>query len=74
MTDDWCWQAVDWEALLAKRVNPPFLPPIRGPTDVSNFDGEFTCLRPQLSPPQTPCFLTAAQQCVFAHFDTLVPP
>ncbi|XP_023678854.2 serine/threonine-protein kinase N2 isoform X2 [Paramormyrops kingsleyae] len=68
------FQAVDWEALLAKRVNPPFLPSIGGPTDISNFDSEFTRLRPELTPPQSPCFLTAAQQCVFAHFDSLVPP
>lgn len=60
---------MDWEALLAKRVKPPFLPSIKAPADVSNFDEEFTRLKPVLTPPQTPFFLTAEQQEFFADFD-----
>uniref|UniRef100_A0A8C2H0V0 protein kinase C n=1 Tax=Cyprinus carpio TaxID=7962 RepID=A0A8C2H0V0_CYPCA len=60
---------IEWEALLAKRVKPPFLPSIKAPADVSNFDEEFTRLKPVLTPPQTPFFLTAEQQEFFADFD-----
>ncbi|XP_060768451.1 serine/threonine-protein kinase N2 [Neoarius graeffei] len=63
------FQGVDWEALLAKRVKPPFLPSIKAPGDVSNFDEEFTRLKPVLTPPNTPFFLTAEQQEIFADFD-----
>ncbi|KAJ8263321.1 hypothetical protein COCON_G00157780 [Conger conger] len=62
-------QGIDWDALLAKKIKPPFLPSIKGSGDVSNFDEEFTRLKPVLTPPQTPCFLTAEQQQVFADFD-----
>ncbi|KAL7838206.1 hypothetical protein AOLI_G00266100 [Acnodon oligacanthus] len=63
------FQGVDWEALLAKQVKPPFLPTIKTDADVSNFDEEFTRLKPMLTPPQTPFFLTAEQQEIFADFD-----
>ncbi|XP_072521432.1 serine/threonine-protein kinase N2 isoform X2 [Salminus brasiliensis] len=63
------FQGVDWEALLAKRVKPPFLPTIKAAGDVSNFDEEFTRLKPVLTPPQTPFFLAAEQQEIFADFD-----
>uniref|UniRef100_A0A3Q2QCY1 protein kinase C n=1 Tax=Fundulus heteroclitus TaxID=8078 RepID=A0A3Q2QCY1_FUNHE len=60
---------MDWDALLAKRMKPPFLPAIAAPQDVSNFDEEFTRLQPVLSLPRTPCVLTAEQQRVFSDFD-----
>ncbi|KAL4660325.1 serine/threonine-protein kinase N2-like [Arapaima gigas] len=63
------FKSVDWEALLAKKVKPPFLPTIKSAADVSNFDKEFTCLRPVLTPPQTPCSLTGEQQEFFHDFD-----
>uniref|UniRef100_A0A8D3AYT2 protein kinase C n=1 Tax=Scophthalmus maximus TaxID=52904 RepID=A0A8D3AYT2_SCOMX len=63
------FQTVDWEALLAKKVTPPFLPSIAESTDVSNFDSEFTRLQPILSPPGKPSSLSAEQQEAFADFD-----
>ncbi|XP_076139707.1 serine/threonine-protein kinase N2 isoform X2 [Alosa pseudoharengus] len=63
------FQGIDWEALLAKKVKPPFLPSIKGSADVSNFDEEFTRLKPVLTPPQTPFLLTTEQQDIFADFD-----
>ncbi|KAM3599504.1 uncharacterized protein V6R79_007031 [Siganus canaliculatus] len=63
------FQGIVWDALLAKKVKPPFLPVIRAPKDVSNFDEEFTRLKPVLTLPQTPCPLTAEQQEIFADFD-----
>uniref|UniRef100_A0A7N6F7Z9 protein kinase C n=1 Tax=Anabas testudineus TaxID=64144 RepID=A0A7N6F7Z9_ANATE len=63
------FQGMDWDALLAKKMKPPFLPVIRAPQDVSNFDEEFTRLKPVLTLPRTPCILTAEQQDIFADFD-----
>ncbi|KAL0965149.1 hypothetical protein UPYG_G00277420 [Umbra pygmaea] len=63
------FQGVDWESLLHKKLVPPFVPRLKMPADVSNFDEEFTKLKPVLTPPQTPCFLTSEQQEIFADFD-----
>uniref|UniRef100_A0A3B5KS40 Uncharacterized protein n=1 Tax=Xiphophorus couchianus TaxID=32473 RepID=A0A3B5KS40_9TELE len=48
------FQGMDWDALLAKQLKPPFLPTISAPLDVSNFDEEFTRLKPVLTLPRTP--------------------
>ncbi|XP_075885519.1 serine/threonine-protein kinase N2 [Nelusetta ayraudi] len=63
------FQGMDWEALLAKKIKPPFLPVIAAPQDVSNFDQEFTGLQPVLSLPAGGAVLGAQQQEVFANFD-----
>ncbi|KAM6901998.1 serine/threonine-protein kinase N2 [Lycodopsis pacificus] len=63
------FQGMDWAALLAKHMKPPFLPVIRALKDVSNFDQEFTRLKPVLTPPRTAYVLTAEQQDIFADFD-----
>lgn len=36
------FEKVDWEAILTKRIRPPYVPKIKGELDVSNFDEEFT--------------------------------
>uniref|UniRef100_A0AAQ5ZCC6 Protein kinase domain-containing protein n=1 Tax=Amphiprion ocellaris TaxID=80972 RepID=A0AAQ5ZCC6_AMPOC len=63
------FETIDFEALLAKKVKPPFLPSIKDSTDVGNFDSEFTRLQPVLSPPSKPFSLSAEQQEAFADFD-----
>ncbi|KAM3874196.1 serine/threonine-protein kinase N2 [Diretmus argenteus] len=63
------FQGVDWDALLARKVKPPLVPVIKAPADVSNFDKEFTRLKPVLTLPRTPYFLSAEQQDIFADFD-----
>ncbi|XP_008322698.1 serine/threonine-protein kinase N2 [Cynoglossus semilaevis] len=63
------FQGMDWNALLAKKIKPPFLPVIKAARDVSNFDEEFTRLKPVLTLPRTPCVLTAEQQEIFSDFD-----
>ncbi|KAM8885868.1 serine/threonine-protein kinase N2-like isoform 2-T4 [Spinachia spinachia] len=63
------YESIDWEALLAKEVTPPFLPSIRESLDVGNFDSEFTRLQPVMTPPAKPCVLSAEQQGAFADFD-----
>ncbi|XP_043952243.1 serine/threonine-protein kinase N2 [Gambusia affinis] len=63
------FQRMDWDALLAKRLKPPFLPTIAAPQDVSNFDEEFTRLKPVLTLPRTPTAVSAEHQQVFNDFD-----
>lgn len=41
---------IDWEALLAKRIRPPFKPAVCGPEDAFYFDSEFTSKTPRDSP------------------------
>ncbi|KAI9168238.1 Serine/threonine kinase [Blastocladiella emersonii ATCC 22665] len=60
------FRGVDWDALLAKRIAPPFVPRITGAKDVSNFDEEFTREPPVLTPIHT--VLDDAEQLEFAGF------
>lgn len=62
-------QQIDWHALLAKKVKPPFVPTIRGREDVSNFDDEFTSEAPILTPPREPRILSEEEQEMFRDFD-----
>ncbi|KAM6965128.1 serine/threonine-protein kinase N2-like isoform 2-T2 [Aplochiton taeniatus] len=63
------YKPIDWDALLAKKVKPPFVPSIRESLDVSNFDSEFTRLQPVLSPPSKSIRLSNDQQEAFIDFD-----
>uniref|UniRef100_A0AAQ6A087 protein kinase C n=1 Tax=Amphiprion ocellaris TaxID=80972 RepID=A0AAQ6A087_AMPOC len=60
---------VDWEALLQRKVPPPFVPSIGGKEDVSNFDEEFTTEPPTLTPPREPRVLSRKDQESFRDFD-----
>ncbi|KAJ1346664.1 hypothetical protein KIN20_001550 [Parelaphostrongylus tenuis] len=37
----------EWDRLLRKEINPKFIPQVRSPEDVSNFDDEFTKEKPR---------------------------
>ncbi|NXG22964.1 PKN2 kinase, partial [Grallaria varia] len=63
------FKGVDWDALLARRLKPPFVPRLRDPTDISNFDEEFTSQKPILTPPEEVALLTRKEQTVFKDFD-----
>uniref|UniRef100_A0A3P8WG88 protein kinase C n=1 Tax=Cynoglossus semilaevis TaxID=244447 RepID=A0A3P8WG88_CYNSE len=63
------FRGVDWEALLRKKVTPPFVPTIKGRNDVSNFDTEFTAEAPGLTPPRERRTLTRKEQDYFKDFD-----
>lgn len=63
------FRLIDWNALLAKKVKPPFVPIIRGREDVSNFDDEFTSEAPILTPPREPRLLSEDEQDMFRDFD-----
>ncbi|XP_059408655.1 serine/threonine-protein kinase N1-like isoform X1 [Carassius carassius] len=60
---------MDWEALLLRKLPPPFLPTIRGKEDISNFDEEFTTEAPALTPPREPRVLSRKDQDSFHDFD-----
>jgi len=44
---------VDWDQVLARKTQPPFLPNLRSEDDVSNFDDEFTS-KPAIDSPAGP--------------------
>lgn len=60
---------MDWEALLARKLPPPFVPTIGGKEDVSNFDDEFTTEAAALTPPREPRVLSRKDQDSFRDFD-----
>lgn len=62
-------QNMDWEALLLRKLPPPFLPSIGGKEDVSNFDEEFTTEAANLTPPREPRVLSRKDQDSFRDFD-----
>ncbi|KAM3597175.1 uncharacterized protein V6R79_000821 [Siganus canaliculatus] len=63
------FRGVDWEALLQRKVPPPFVPSIVGKEDVSNFDVEFTAEAPALTPPRERRTLNRKEQDYFKDFD-----
>uniref|UniRef100_A0A8C5GTW8 protein kinase C n=1 Tax=Gouania willdenowi TaxID=441366 RepID=A0A8C5GTW8_GOUWI len=63
------FRTVDWEALLQRKVTPPFIPTITGKEDVSNFDTEFTAEAPSLTPPRDRRTLSSKEQDYFKDFD-----
>ncbi|XP_063001061.1 serine/threonine-protein kinase N3 [Elgaria multicarinata webbii] len=63
------FQEVDWAALFARRVAPPFVPRWRGATDISNFDKDFTSQKAILTPVDYLPPLTVADQARFKDFD-----
>ncbi|NXY35089.1 PKN2 kinase, partial [Pomatorhinus ruficollis] len=63
------FKGINWDALFARRLKPPFVPTLRDPTDISNFDEEFTSQKPILTPPEEVSLLTRKEQTVFKDFD-----
>ncbi|CAG9854098.1 unnamed protein product [Phyllotreta striolata] len=59
---------IQWEELLHRRIQPPFVPTVNSMEDVSNFDEEFTSERPQLTPPKEPRPLSHQDQHLFREF------
>ncbi|KAG0261804.1 Serine/threonine kinase [Mortierella polycephala] len=60
------FKGVNWQDILDKKVPPPFFPKVRGPTDTSNFDVEFTREVPVLTPVHS--HLTVNDQANFQGF------
>lgn len=58
---------MDWDAVLAKRIHPQWVPNIASETDTSNFDPEFTEATPAVSVTQGPA-LSPNSQSAFDGF------
>nr|XP_060620373.1 serine/threonine-protein kinase N1 isoform X1 [Anolis sagrei ordinatus] len=63
------FRSIEWEALLARKIKPPFVPVIKGREDISNFDEEFTAEAALLTPPRESRPLTQKEQDSFKDFD-----
>uniref|UniRef100_A0A3Q2QJC5 protein kinase C n=1 Tax=Fundulus heteroclitus TaxID=8078 RepID=A0A3Q2QJC5_FUNHE len=63
------FRGMDWDALLQRKMPPPFVPTIAGKEDVSNFDMEFTAEAPALTPPRERRSLSRKEQDYFKDFD-----
>lgn len=61
------FRGMDWDALLRRSLQPPFVPKLQSSKDVSNFDKEFTSAAPTLSPP-APQYLSRDDQALFRDF------
>ncbi|RKO88226.1 kinase C-like protein, partial [Blyttiomyces helicus] len=61
------FDGVDWDAFLEKRVPPPWVPKITHPTDVSNFDPEYTREKLNMTPINS--VLSEQDQNEFRDFD-----
>lgn len=46
------FMGINWTDVYDQKIQPPFIPELKGPTDVSNFDSEFTSVTPVLTPIQ----------------------
>ncbi|KAE9551371.1 hypothetical protein FO519_005425 [Halicephalobus sp. NKZ332] len=58
-----------FDALLRKELRPKFVPVIKNPEDVSNFDDEFTRETPRFSPAKDKRTITDADHRLFRDFD-----
>lgn len=64
---------INWDDIYHKRIQAPYKPEIKSPTDTSNFDSEFTSVTPVLTPVQSgklmmPQFVSTA---ILIHFVVL---
>uniref|UniRef100_A0A0K0DBM7 AGC-kinase C-terminal domain-containing protein n=2 Tax=Metastrongylidae TaxID=55271 RepID=A0A0K0DBM7_ANGCA len=66
------FREIDWDALEALRVKPPFKPKIKSKRDANNFDADFTKEEPVLTPTD-PAVIRSINQEEFRGF-TFVNP
>ncbi|XP_041370542.1 serine/threonine-protein kinase N2-like isoform X2 [Gigantopelta aegis] len=57
-----------WNDLLMKKMKPPFVPSLKGPEDVTNFDEEFTNEKAILTPAKDHRLLTFEEHDLFKDF------
>ena len=65
------FKGVDWNALEALRVEPPFKPKVESETDITNFDTSFTSEPAVLTPP-APSELVRAWCCLLLQHGRVV--
>jgi len=56
------FREIDWDALEARKVKPPFKPKIKSKRDVNNFDSDFTKEDPVLTPTEVTVVKSIAQE------------
>jgi len=61
------FKGLDWDAIVRKEVEPPFVPNVKGKTDTSQVDAEFLAETPKLSVDRE-CNLSQTLQQNFANF------
>ncbi|XP_045213215.2 calcium-dependent protein kinase C-like [Mercenaria mercenaria] len=66
------FKRIIWEKIENREVQPPYKPKIRARKDVSNFDKEFTCEQPKLTPTDK-LFIMNLDQTEFAGFSFVNP-
>ncbi|KAH7730321.1 kinase C eta type [Aphelenchoides avenae] len=66
------FREIDWDALEARKVKPPFKPRIKSKRDVSNFDADFTKEDPVLTPTD-PAVVRSIAQDEFRGFSFINP-
>ncbi|KFM66159.1 Ribosomal protein S6 kinase beta-1, partial [Stegodyphus mimosarum] len=62
---------INWDDVLARRVEPPFKPPLVSEDDVSQFDPKFTSIAPYDSPDDSS--LSESQNQIFCGFSYIAP-
>ena len=60
---------ISWNDLLLRKTKPPFVPIVRAPDDVSNFDEEFTNEKPVLSLAKDNLIIMQEDNEIFKDFD-----
>ena len=45
------FHGINWDDVFNRKLRPPFKPEIKGESDTTNFDPEFTTENPKLTPP-----------------------
>lgn len=66
------FREIDWDALEARKVKPPFKPRIKNRRDVNNFDQDFTREDPVLTPTE-PSVIRTIDQKEFSGFSFVNP-
>ena len=64
---------IDWDKLERRQVQPPVKPDIKSPTDVSNFDTDFTSENPKFTPTDQQLIQQIVQQDEFPNFSYVNP-
>ncbi|XP_047133697.1 protein kinase C isoform X2 [Hydra vulgaris] len=64
--------SIDWRKLENRQIHPPFQPQIKSPTDVANFDTDFTRENPSFTPVDKETVMSLAQD-EFSGFSYVNP-
>ncbi|NP_001296675.1 serine/threonine-protein kinase N2-like [Hydra vulgaris] len=63
------YKDMKWDSLIQRKLKTPFIPTVKHPEDVSNFDSEFTSEDPVLTPAKEKRGLSQGEQALFSGFE-----